>query len=105
MYLAPCILTTLPQPTHTQVVIPLYLKHGREFPNLLRGMFSFVLYDERDDSFFVIRDHMGITPLYIGYGADGSVWFASEMKALVEGCARVESFPPGHAYDSKAGEY
>jgi hypothetical protein len=31
------------------VVIPLYLKHGREFPNLLRGMFSFVLYDARDD--------------------------------------------------------
>lgn len=31
------------------MVIPLYLKHGREFPNLLRGMFSFVLYDARDD--------------------------------------------------------
>lgn len=62
------------------MVIPLYLKHGRDFPNLLRGMFSFVLYDERDDSFFVIRDHMGITPLYIGYGTDGSVWFASELK-------------------------
>ena len=82
------------------MVIPLYLKHGRDFPNLLRGMFSFVLYDETADAFFVIRDHMGITPLYIGYGADGSVWFASEMKALVEGCARVEVFPPGHAYDS-----
>lgn len=62
------------------MVIPLYLKHGRDFPNKLRGMFSFVMYDERDDSFFVIRDHMGITPLYIGHGADGGVWFASEMK-------------------------
>ena len=53
-------------------------------------------------SFLAIRDHMGITPLYIGYGADGSVWFASEMKALVECVARVQSFPPGHMYDSKA---
>lgn len=26
-------------------------------------------------------------------------------QALVDGCARVESFPPGHAYDSKAGTY
>jgi hypothetical protein len=32
-----------------EVVIPLYLKHGKDFPNLLRGMFSFVLYDRRDD--------------------------------------------------------
>jgi asparagine synthetase B (glutamine-hydrolysing) len=31
-------------------------------------------------SFLVIRDHMGITPLYMGYGTDGSIWFASEMK-------------------------
>lgn len=86
-----------------EVVIPLYLKHGRNFPNLLRGMFSFVLYDKQEDSFFVLRDHMGITPLYVGYGADGSVWFASEMKALTDVVARVEVFPPGHAYDSKAG--
>lgn len=33
----------------SQVVIPLYLKHGRDFPNMLRGMFSFVVYDARDD--------------------------------------------------------
>jgi hypothetical protein len=23
---------------------------------------------------------MGITPMYVGYGADGSIWFASELK-------------------------
>jgi asparagine synthase (glutamine-hydrolysing) len=32
-----------------EVVIPLYLKHGKQFANLLRGMFSFVIYDRRDD--------------------------------------------------------
>ncbi|EWM23351.1 asparagine synthetase [Nannochloropsis gaditana] len=84
-----------------EVIIPLYLKHGRDFPRFLRGMFSFVLYDRRDDSFFVLRDHMGITPLYAGYGADGSIWFASEMKALTDVVARVDVFPPGHAYDSE----
>ncbi|KAJ8523395.1 hypothetical protein ON010_g17585 [Phytophthora cinnamomi] len=43
---------------------------------------------------------MGITPMYYGYGADGSVWFASEMKALEDGCVRFEVFPPGHVFTS-----
>lgn len=46
----------------------------------LRGMFAFFIYDRRDDSFFVARDHVGIIPLYIGWGDDGSVWISSEMK-------------------------
>jgi len=32
-----------------EVVIPLYLKYGKEFPNHLRGMFSFAVFDARDD--------------------------------------------------------
>lgn len=39
--------------------------------------------------------------MYIGYGTDGSVWLASEMKALCSECARFEPFPPGHFYSSK----
>lgn len=35
----------------------------------------------------------------------GSVWFASEMKALKDDCERFETFPPGHIYSSKEGEY
>ena len=33
----------------------------------------------------------------------GSVWFASEMKALKDECERFEIFPPGHIYSSKQG--
>ena len=51
-----------------------------------------------------MRDHIGICPLYIGWGADGSVWFASEFKALVDTCTRFEPFPPGHVYD-RCGEH
>lgn len=68
-------------------------------------MFSFVIYDKRDRSFAAVRDHVGITPLYIGYGADGSIWFASEMKSLANDCTRFEQFPPGHYYDSKTGKF
>lgn len=68
-------------------------------------MFSFIIYDRRDKSFAAVRDHMGITPLYIGYGNDGSVWIASEMKALAADCARFQQFPPGHVYSSKTKEF
>jgi asparagine synthase (glutamine-hydrolysing) len=39
---------------------------------------------------------MGITPLYIGWGKDGSTWIASEMKALSAHCVKFQQFPPGH---------
>ena len=43
-------------------------------------MFAFVLFDASTDEYLVARDHVGICPLYIGWGADGSIWFASEFK-------------------------
>jgi hypothetical protein len=48
------------------------------------------------------RDPIGVCPLYLGHGKDGSVWFASEMKALIEDCERIEIVPPGHMYTSEA---
>jgi asparagine synthetase B (glutamine-hydrolysing) len=52
------------------------------------------------------RDHMGKIPCYVAYGKDGSVWFSSEMKTLVDdpGIAKYEIFPPGHYYLKKKGE-
>ncbi|KAF0688459.1 Aste57867_19924 [Aphanomyces stellatus] len=88
-----------------EVIIPLYKEHGTSFLRHLRGMFSFVLYDSTKDVLIAARDHMGITPLYYGYGADGSVWFASEMKALAHGCVRFELFPPGSVFTSTTGEF
>lgn len=38
--------------------------------------------------------------MYVGYASDGSVWFASEMKALIRDCEQVSVFPPGHYYHS-----
>lgn len=88
-----------------EVIIPLYQEYGDDFVHKLRGMFSFVLYDSEKDLLLATRDHMGITPLYYGYGADGSVWFCSEMKALADGCVRFNQFPPGHVFSSETGEF
>lgn len=86
-----------------EVIAHLYEEIGEAVVNKLDGMFSFVLYDTRDQSFIAARDPIGITPLYLGWGLDGSVWFASEMKALKDDCERFEEFPPGHIYSSKQG--
>ena len=66
----------------------------------LRGMFAFVLYDSKTQHFIAGRDPIGIIPLYYGFGKDGSVWFASEMKALFDHCATFHQFPPGCVYNS-----
>ena len=81
-----------------EIIIPLYLAYGVEGIKLLRGMFSFVLYDSNKKQLLAARDHLGITPFYFGYGADGSIWFASELKALEHGCVRFEHFPPGQYF-------
>lgn len=93
-----------------EVIIPLYQEFGAsvEFVKKLRGMFSFILYDRHDDSYLIARDHMGKTPLYIGWGNDGSIYVGSEMKSLIGECTKFQNFPPGHIYCSKgpkAGEF
>lgn len=86
-----------------EVILPLYAEQGANgsFPKRLRGMFSFILYDKSKDLFFICRDHLGITPLYIGWGNDGSVYISSEMKAIAGECTKFQNFPPGHTYSNK----
>lgn len=86
-----------------EVLAHLYEEYGEDFVGMLDGMFSFVLFDVRDNSFIAARDAIGITSQYLGWGLDGSVWFASEMKALSDDCERFIPFPPGHIYSSKSG--
>ncbi|XRB00751.1 asparagine synthase [Pycnococcus provasolii] len=79
-----------------EVISYLYEDYGPSFVNMLDGMFSFVLYDSKKDFWLVARDPIGITPLFVGFGTDGAVWIASELKAIKDECERVAPFPPGH---------
>uniref|UniRef100_A0A8R7UFE3 Asparagine synthetase [glutamine-hydrolyzing] n=1 Tax=Triticum urartu TaxID=4572 RepID=A0A8R7UFE3_TRIUA len=88
-----------------EVIAHLYEEHGENFIDMLDGVFSFVLLDTRDNSFIAARDAIGVTPLYIGWGIDGSVWISSEMKGLNDDCEHFEIFPPGHLYSSKQGGF
>ena len=86
-----------------EVILPLYKEFGptEEMMNQFRGMFSFVLYDKERDLFLIARDHVGKTPLYIGWANDGSIYVSSEMKAIVGACTRFQNFPPGHFFVTK----
>ncbi|KAF9264805.1 glutamine-hydrolyzing asparagine synthase [Marasmius fiardii PR-910] len=93
--------------THSdcEVIIPLYKKHDKELCKHLDGMFSFVLLDESvtPPRIIAARDPIGITTLYQGWNSKkpGVVYFASELKAIVDECDSIISFPPGHVFDSR----
>ena len=83
-----------------------YMQYGLDAPKYLDGMFSFVLYDKNLDRTIAARDPIGITTFYQGWSSkeNNAVYFGSELKCLFPVCDKVESFPPGHVYDSKTGE-
>ena len=84
-----------------EVILALYRDKGINFLENLSGIFAFVLYDEERDEFLIARDPIGVIPLYIGYDSDGTVYVASELKALEGQCERYEPFLPGHYYWSR----
>lgn len=87
----------------SEVILALYLAKGAAFIEDLNGIFGFALYDARDDSFLIARDHIGVIPLYYGKDEEGQVFVASELKSLEGFCVEMAQFPPGHYLSSKEG--
>ena len=86
-------------------ILYLYDEYKEKCVDMLSGIFAFILYDKKDDSYLVARDHMGIVPLYVGWDKEGAINFASEMKALDHYCDKIQEFPPGHYYSSKEKKF
>ncbi|MFC5722927.1 asparagine synthase (glutamine-hydrolyzing) [Streptomyces gamaensis] len=93
----------------TEVVLHAYLEWGEAFTERLNGMYAFAVWDARTEELLLVRDRMGIKPLYYYPTPDG-VLFGSEPKAILanpavrpaldaEGLAELIGFTktPGHA--------
>ncbi|MGK4579377.1 asparagine synthase (glutamine-hydrolyzing) [Kitasatospora sp. HPMI-4] len=65
----------------TEVVLHAYLRWGQDFVTRLNGMFAFAIWDARTEELLLVRDRMGVKPLYYQRTADG-VLFGSEPKAI-----------------------
>lgn len=67
----------------TEVLLNLYLRDGDKMMERLNGIYAFAIYDSRDGSVLVVRDGVGVKPVYYAETAKG-VLFASELKALLQ---------------------
>ncbi|MGW2256795.1 asparagine synthase (glutamine-hydrolyzing) [Streptomyces sp. NPDC001780] len=93
----------------TEVVLHGYLEWGESVAERLNGMYAFAVWDGRDQKLVMVRDRMGIKPLYYHPTGDG-VLFGSEPKAILahplvrprvalDGLRELAAFvkTPGHA--------
>ena len=69
--------------TDVEVIPHMYEEYGLDFPKKLNGQFAIALYDKKMQSVILVRDHVGICPLFYTI-TDGRVVFASEIKAILE---------------------
>ena len=73
----------------TEVLLKLYETYGEKCLNMIKGMFSFIVYNDNDDSIFVARDQFGIKPLYY-YEKEDYIIFSSEIKPILNYIKKLE---------------
>lgn len=69
--------------TDVEVILHLYEEYGTDFPKYLNGQFAIALYDAKKEELWLVRDQIGICPLFYTV-ADQRVIFASEIKGILE---------------------
>jgi len=68
----------------TETIVHSYEEWGENFVNKLRGMFAFAIWDEGKQKLILVRDRIGIKPLYYTLLKDGTIVFGSELKTLLK---------------------
>jgi asparagine synthase (glutamine-hydrolysing) len=78
--------------TDTEVILVAYQHWGTEAFSRLRGMFAFAIYDADKSITYLVRDSVGVKPLYYHINS-GSLSFASEVRAFTAGKITQEADP------------
>ncbi len=68
--------------TDTEVIVHAYEEYGADFPQYLNGMFAIAIHDTVKRKLLLVRDHLGIKPLYYAFNHRYLVW-GSEIKAIL----------------------
>jgi asparagine synthase (glutamine-hydrolysing) len=66
----------------TEVVLRAYLQWGVELAHRLNGMYAFAIWDGRSEELLLVRDRLGVKPLYY-HPLPGGLLFGSEPKAIL----------------------
>jgi len=66
----------------TEVLMQMYRKHGLESLQYLNGMYAYAIWDKEKDQLLLVRDRIGIKPLFYTITDDGII-FGSELKSLL----------------------
>jgi asparagine synthase (glutamine-hydrolysing) len=66
----------------TEILVHLYEDVGIELTSELVGMFAFALWDGESETLYLVRDRLGIKPLYYAF-QEGTTIFGSELKSLL----------------------
>lgn len=66
----------------TETLVELFAVKGLECLQHLKGMFAFAIHDSKDESVILVRDRLGIKPLWLKT-AENYFSFASEVRALI----------------------
>ncbi len=67
----------------TEVILNAYLEYGEQCTEHFRGMFGIAIYDKRQNKLLIIRDRLGIKPVYY-YLDEQRLLFSSEIKPILE---------------------
>ena len=67
----------------TEVIVHLYETYGDEFARHINGMFAIALWNAETQKLLLVRDRMGVKPLFYA-PVNGEILFASEIKAILE---------------------
>ena len=80
--------------TDTEIMVHCYEEWGEDFVQRLRGMFASAVWDGRREKLIIIRDRLGIKPLYYTQVKGKALVFGSELKSILAHSAVERTVDP-----------